>query len=134
MNAEAAEAIENDIFITFMFFMVKKDFLCGLVREMVLMVLHKGVQIVQNGERPLCGSGKREKGPSGKYETRKDLTDLPDFPVLPEILCRPGVQNERAGCPKLGWTIENGKLKVENEKTQNIMFNGSLNPRSGCPK
>ena len=29
MNAEAAEAIENDIFITFMFFMVKKDFLCG---------------------------------------------------------------------------------------------------------
>ena len=28
---------------------------------------------VQNEESPLCGSGKREKGPSGKYETEKYL-------------------------------------------------------------
>ena len=37
-------------------------------------------------------------------------------------------------CPKWVQTIENGKLKVENEKTQNITFNDYPKYRSGCPK
>ena len=42
---------------------------------------------------PLRGSGKREKGPSGKWETGKYLPVFPDFPALPKKLCRTGVQN-----------------------------------------
>ena len=54
---------------------------------------------------PLRGSGKREKGPSGKYETGKyfpDFPDFPDFQLLPNTLCRTGVQNEGNMCPKWG--------------------------------
>jgi len=48
--------------------------------------------------------------------------------------CRTCVQNEGNRCPKWVQTIENGKLKVENEKTQNITFNDYPKYRSGCPK
>jgi hypothetical protein len=37
-------------------------------------------------------SEKREKHGTGK--------DLPVFPVLPNKMCRQGVQNERKDCPK----------------------------------
>ena len=55
---------------------------------------------VQNEGRPLRGNGKREKGPSGKYETGKYIPVFSDLPVLPNKLCRQCVQNEVNRCPK----------------------------------
>ena len=90
---------------------------------------------VQNEGRPLRGSGKREKGPSGKYETGKYIPVFHDSQIT-KTECRPGVQNEGNRCPK--WRSPRIlELKVESEKSmelESIMFNRPLNPRSDCPK
>ena len=45
-----------------------------------------------------------------------------------------GVQNVQNGGSPLSGSGKREKLKVEAVKQNNNMLNGSLNPRSGCPK